>query len=197
METMAKKDIRREVLSAREAMTEREWRSKSRQIQDRVLALPAFVSCRHVLCYVNHKKEAETAALLEKCLSMGKRVYCPLVTGKDMDFYEILSITELREGFHGILEPPGEKGRLFDPGNGSLHNRSVETFMLLPGVAFDRQRHRIGYGGGYYDRYLQKEKAGEIQTAALAFSLQVRDSIPWEAHDIRPAMIVTEECVIK
>ena len=128
----------------------------------------------------------ETAEILKYCLKEGKAVYCPRVTGKEMDFYRISAVEELAAGFHGILEPPGAPERLFRPGKKAL--------MVMPGVVFDRQHHRIGYGGGYYDRYLQGLQG--IVTAALAFSFQVVEEIPAEPHDIRPQIILTEDCEI-
>lgn len=185
METGTKKHIREEVLIAREAMTTDEWRRKSRQIRENLMNLPAFTHAAHILCYVNYKNEAETISLISQCLASGRHVYCPLVTGKDMDFYEIFSVGELQEGFHGILEPPFREKYLFIP-----HGKQSDTLMIMPGAVFDRAHHRIGYGGGYYDKYLQRFMG--IVTAALAFSFQIRDEIPYEPHDICPQIIVTE-----
>lgn len=187
METAAKKDIRREVLALRNELPQAQRNEKSRRIQERLMTHPAFLTAGSVLCYVTYKSEVETEWLIRESLSMGKRVCCPLVTEAEMEFYEIDSMAELREGFHGILEPPAHRERLYVPDSGDL--------VIMPGAAFDRVCHRIGYGGGYYDRYLQR--AGELTTAALAFAVQVRRSIPWEAHDICPQTIVTENEVIE
>lgn len=199
-----KRKLRKEVLSYREAMPDREWQEKSAQIMDRVLQLPAFQRAEHILCYVNYKKEVETLTLIRECLDLKKRVYCPCVMGAEMDFYEIADISELSEGFHGILEPARSAERLFHL------NGQEQALMLMPGAVFDRAHHRIGYGGGYYDRYLKRyftalqkcqtdriesqigSQIGSFCTAALSFAFQVREQIPYEEHDICPQLIITE-----
>lgn len=183
-----KKELRKEVLACRAAMPEHEWQEKSAQIRSRILSLPAFLAAEHVLCYVNYKKEAETLTLLKECLRLKKHVYCPHVTGTEMDFYEISDISELHKGFHGIPEPEQRAERLF-----RMTGQEQELIlMLMPGAVFDRAHHRIGYGGGYYDRYLKQYLSESLCTAALAFTFQVREQIPYEEHDICPDMIITE-----
>ena len=160
---------------------------------------PIFLSAKHVLCYVNYKSEVETIPIIEKCFSMKKHVYCPCVTGREMDFYEIFSLSDLKEGYRGILEPEKQEKRIFQ----LPQNESV--LMIMPGAVFDRERHRIGYGGGYYDKYLAKigseyEKNGVklplFSTVALAFSMQISDKVEQQEHDICPQMIVTEKEII-
>lgn len=181
-----KRKLRKEVLSYRDAMPDREWQEKSAQIMDRVLQLPAFQRAEHILCYVNYKKEVETLTLIRECLHLKKRVYCPCVMGAEMDFYEISDLSELSEGFHGILEPARSAERLFHL------NGQEQALMLMPGAVFDRAHHRIGYGGGYYDRYLRRYLSESFCTAALSFAFQVREQIPYEEHDICPQLIITE-----
>ncbi len=185
MEEVTKKDIRDRVLAVRDAMTVEEWRQKSRQIRRNLMGLSVFDRAAHILSYVNYRREADTEELIRMCLAKGVHVYCPLVDGKSMEFYEIYAAEELQKGFQGILEPPARKECLFAP-----YGRETDTLMVMPGAVFDRAHHRIGYGGGYYDRYLQR--VPDIATAALAFSFQVRESIPYAPHDIRPQIIVTE-----
>ena len=182
---LLKQKIRREVLAVRNQMPERIWADKSRRIEERILAHPALTAAEHILCYVNYQKEAETVYLMEQCLARGKRVYCPLVSDTDMDFSRIAALSELQSGFRGILEPPRRRECLYVPQT-EYHG----AVMIMPGAVFDRQRRRIGYGGGYYDRYLQR--AGAVVTLAAAFALQVKERIPSEPHDICPDAIVTE-----
>ena len=113
------------------------------------------------------------------------------------------SVEELESGYHGILEPKlrEEKRRFSMPIEGNC-------FMVMPGAVFDSGHHRIGYGGGYYDRYLaeiainsqkkgmQGDKA-ELFAVAVAFSFQIKDRIPYEIHDVCPQIIVTENGIIK
>jgi len=181
-----KKDIRKEILAIRESMEEQAWREKSRRIIGTLTGHPRFLSAEHILCYVNYRREVETTAFLEYCLRIGKAVYCPKVKGTEMEFYRIFAMEELEPGFHGILEPPPEEGNLFLP-----EGKEGNTLIVMPGAVYDRHRHRIGYGGGYYDRYMGKIPG--VFSIAPAFSFQVRDEIPYETHDIHPHVILTEE----
>ena len=177
-----KRALRREILAVRDGLGKDERIRKSSLIRERLLTHPAFLQADCILSYVNYGSEVQTRTLLEICLRDGKPVYCPRVRGKEMDFYGIDSVSELEAGFHGIWETPEREERLYRPRKGTL--------MIMPGVVFDRYRHRIGYGGGYYDRYLHGRE--DIVTVALAFSVQIRENIPSGPHDIRPRIILTE-----
>lgn len=185
METVTKKDIRKKFLVLRDAIQPEDRRRKSSKIQETVIQHSLFAQSEYILCYVNYKSEAETIDLIRSSIELGKQVYCPLVTGKEMEFYRILSTDELKSGFHGILEPLRREEMRYIPAG-----KQDRTLMIMPGAVFDSARHRIGYGGGYYDRYL--EKADGIHTLAAAFSVQIAEKIPFEEHDIRPQLIVTE-----
>lgn len=187
MADKTKKEIRREVLAVREAMDETVWKESSRRIVQNLIRHALFAAAEHILCYASYQREVETAEFLEYCLSAGKYVYCPRVSGKDMEFYRIFSTEELETGFHGIPEPPARADLLYR----RTKNMRGRSLIVMPGAVFDRQRHRIGYGGGYYDRYL--EKVPGIATAALAFSFQIQEAIPFDGHDICPQVIITEK----
>jgi 5-formyltetrahydrofolate cyclo-ligase len=101
-----------------------------------------------------------------------------------MKFFYITSFEEdLEDGYFGIREPK------------EIHPAKEENALLLmPGVAFDEARHRVGYGGGFYDRFLEAHPG--MVTVALAFEFQVKEEVPFEEFDIRPSRIVTEKRVI-
>ena len=165
--------------------------------------------------------------MLDRVFSDGKAVFVPKVSGKEMDFYRIFSEADLTEGYRGILEPSG--GQLLDGWMDDqisqrvggrqekpLKNREeqegesavLSVMICMPGAAFDRACHRIGYGGGFYDRYLSGRSAAAegaegkthlcaaYLTAALAYDCQVFEEIPWEMHDICPMCVVTEKEII-
>ena len=182
-----KREIRREGLAVRESLDKTIWKESSRQIGAKLTKHPLFTAAEHILCYVSYKREVETVELLKYCLSTGKYVYCPRVAGKDMEFYCIFSTGELESGFYGIPEPPGREDRLYHRAE-EIRKRSL---IVIPGAVFDIQHHRIGYGGGYYDRFL--EKVPGIATVALAFSFQIQEAIPFDTHDICPQVIITEK----
>jgi len=105
-----------------------------------------------------------------------------------MKFFYITSLeNDLEEGYYGIREPY-EKHAANESGD------EEKALMLMPGVAFDEERHRIGYGGGFYDRFLEAHP--KLSRVALAFEFQVKESVPYEAFDICPEKIVTEKRVI-
>lgn len=224
-----KKRIRREALAKRDGLTAKQRRDYSDRIIKKLISLPCYENADAILTYVSFRSEVDTFPLLERAFADGKAVFAPKVLGKEMAFYQISSLEDLAEGYRGILEPSG--GLLFDEwvvdrlgqSNKSLSERSGEgrelgkgeepgkcglgapsILVCLPGAAFDRARRRIGYGGGFYDRYLSRisgngETSAQITrprakftTAALAFGCQIFETIPWEAHDICPEHIITE-----
>jgi 5-formyltetrahydrofolate cyclo-ligase len=102
-----------------------------------------------------------------------------------MEFYRINSLEELQAGYRGILEPSGETEKfLFRPGNAD------KTLMLMPGVAFDSYRNRIGYGKGFYDRYLADKEELQLHTIGIGFSCQLVDEIPAQEGDIKPYQVI-------
>lgn len=141
-----------------------------------------------LLTYVSFRSEVDTISLIERAFADGKAVFVPRVAGRDMDFFRIKALSDLEEGYHGILEPQKYITEVYKPSVG-------KAIMCMPGAAFDRAHHRIGYGGGYYDRYLSGlswQAKDWICTAALAYDCQIQQEIPWDSHDICPEWIVTE-----
>lgn len=184
METKAL--IRRQILELRDGMDAEERERKSSLIAGRVMDHPAFKEADCILCYASYKSEADTFSLMGHALAMGKKVYCPKVHGKEMEFYRIFSMEDLKKGYKGIREPRGEGERLFMPGMAA----EEKCLMVMPGSVFDRDRNRIGYGGGYYDRYLAGH-AG-IATVAVCFDMQVLEKVPSDVYDRKPDMVLTE-----
>ena len=175
-----KKDIRKRVLAERYLMSEKEWTEKSDKISAKVIAHPSFISAEEIYCYIDFRNEVGTKKIIEAAWKMGKKVACPKIRGDYMNFYYIKSFNDLLPGNWGILEP-AEK---------TLAN-GLNVLIIMPGTAFDYKKHRIGYGKGYYDQYLNKHP--DYQTMALAFELQMVENIPADAHDISPQIVVTEE----
>lgn len=178
MET--KQDIRKRILAKRSGMSEKEWFEKSRIICEKIISHPLFRQAEDVYCYVDYNHEADTHQILKKAWAAGKKIAVPRVEGNDMEFYYLRSFDELSPGYFGIPEPVTDY-----PACGK------EALVIMPGVVFDRNRHRIGYGKGFYDRYLKSHS--EYRTIAVAFDFQVEKTIPSEAHDICPEVLITEE----
>lgn len=178
-----KPEARRQAKAARNALSEQEVSAHSRCIFDKLKEMHEYRNCCQILAYVDCNREVSTAGFIQTCLNDGKRVALPRVTAAGiMDFYEIHDLSELTAGSFGILEPVG--GRRFLPEPDGF------TLMILPGVAFDHFCHRVGYGGGYYDRYLRDKPW--IFTVAVCHEIQLLEEIKTEEHDISPNLLITE-----
>ncbi len=196
----AKKEIRARALKERGALPPEKRNSFDRRIHRLAAAHPLFQNAREIYCYASFRDEVSTAGLMELAWKDGKKVAVPRVTdGSWMEFHYIESLRELKPGYQGIPEPEAgmqkrgmtnEAGGLSDsPG---LPDKSEgDILMILPGAAFDRMGNRIGYGKGYYDRYLQR--VPWCRRMGLAYSVQCRDEIPAEAWDIRVEAVITEK----
>lgn len=137
-----------------------------------------------ILIYVSFGSEADTRNIIEHSLRTGKRVAVPYCNGKEMVFYEIKSLNELISGRFGI------------PTVNTGYNLPVDSFdnslCIVPGVCFDLYGNRIGYGGGFYDRFLKDNK---IKTFALTYGRCITNHVPCEPHDIRINYIITENYI--
>ncbi len=165
-------------------VSEEERQALSRVITEKVLELDALKRAEHVFCYSAYAGEVETDLLIDSLLELGKKVYLPLCDKETntMSAREIASRAELKLGAYGILEPSGEE----------ILPEEID-FIIVPMVAFDRNRTRLGYGGGYYDRYLPNTNAVKC---GIAFSVQEAESLPRGEYDIPLDMIVTEKEII-
>lgn len=177
MET--KKEIRKKIFALRKIHTDEEIENWSRIITDKVLSLDEYRDSSRILAYVDYNHEVMTRFIIEAAWRDGKEVAVPKVVGKDMIFYKLTDFSQLSEGYFGILEP--SDGEIVDWDDGT---------MIMPGVAFDKNNNRAGYGGGFYDRFLEKHPM--IKRVAVAFSFQIVESVPTEPTDISPQIIVTE-----
>lgn len=175
----SKKDIRHRVLEARKEISPLEWQKATEGITAAVTSHMRFREATDIYCYVDCRKEAGTRQLIEEAWRLGKAVWVPKVDGAEMNFYAIHSFEELTRGCFGVLEP--DEGKAADGKDG---------LVIMPGVAFDIRRGRIGYGKGYYDRYLRDHPG--LHTIAAAFDLQIVEEVPQEEEDIRPQLIITE-----
>ncbi|MCI6237596.1 MAG: 5-formyltetrahydrofolate cyclo-ligase [Porcincola intestinalis] len=186
-----KKAIRARIRKLRAQMTREEIGQRSLEIWKRVLESGVYRSCSAVYIYMSLPGEVETRTLIQRAWEDGKKVAVPKtdLEKRQLRFYEIRSFGQVRPGVMGILEPSEVEGAR------SVPDPDDATLMIVPGVAFDRQRHRIGYGGGFYDRYLELHPL--LQTAAAAFDFQILDRVPAGEHDKKPDCIYTPSEVIR
>lgn len=181
-----KSELRKRYIELRKtALTTEERQNYSDEIADKMLKLDALKSAENVFCYSAYAGEVETIRLIDSLLEMGKKVCLPLCdkNTNTMSARRINSRTELKSGAYGILEPTGAE----------IAPEDID-FIIVPMVAFDRKRTRLGYGGGYYDRYLPKTKAIKC---GIAYSLQEADKLSKDKHDVPLDMIITEKEVIE
>lgn len=189
---ISKQWIRSKYLDIRDQLTTKERQEKSRQIWERLKEEAVFDKAQAVLVYMDYRSEVMTTGLVEELLAEGEKiVYTPRVSGMDIHFYEIRSMEDLERGYQGIREPKEDISRLFNKLTVSERN----CLVLVPGTAYDRGRNRLGYGKGFFDRFL--EKYPTVASIALAFDCQIAKRIPAEAHDRKPDMIITESGVIR
>lgn len=188
--TEEKKSVRKTALALRDSMPSAIMEEKSGQIMNFLFAAEEYCRADVILTYVNYQSEVMTECLIEHAAAEDKRIFAPKVTGNEMDFYRIAGMGNLIKGYRGIREPDG--GEVFSRNTGY-------ALMVMPGVVFDINRHRIGYGKGFYDRYLKRldDLRIHIHTAALCYECQLFREIPYEIHDRKPDMIITEKRVIK
>lgn len=181
-----KKKLRKQIAAARMALepTDREERCQS--IFRKVTEHPAFLRADLIYSFVDAKGEVDTHQIIREAWRQGKWVAVPRIEKHEMHFYYITEFNQLEPGGFGISEPTAD----CQPAAGI-----DSALMIMPGMVFDREGHRIGYGGGYYDRYLAEHRG--LPTIAVAFDLQVLEQIPSEAHDIKPNILITENGVIK
>ena len=178
-----KKIIRKQIFGLRKAHTDEEIRTWSLAVTERTAALEEFRRAERVLVYADYNHEVMTGFLIEEAWKQGKQVAVPKVVGRDMVFIRLTDFAQLKPGYFGIPEP--EEGETVD---------WEDALMLMPGVAFDENCHRVGYGGGFYDRFLEKHP--KVERVALAFEFQILPEVPTEPTDISPEKIVTEKRVL-
>ncbi len=182
--------LRTHILASRDSLPTEARHRKSRAITERLLALPEFSGSRSVFAYVSFRSEVETLDLIAHCLHKGVVVSVPLTLPAEHRLLPY-AITEpskdLAPGYCSIPEPLPTLP-LVDPA-------SIEV-VVAPGSVFDVHGGRLGYGGGYYDRFLQSA-APQALRIGLAFDLQVVAAVPLESHDQQLDYLITETRTIQ
>lgn len=187
METKA--EIRKRILEIRKSLTINEVEVKSEAILQNVLKTPEYIEADNILLYADYNNEVMTRGIFEDALMRNKRVYFPKCDSltNTMVFYRTLSAAQLEKGFMGIPEPREDMLQRY------RFCADEDTLVILPGVAFDTSGFRLGYGKGFYDKFLSSKR--QLSTMALAFACQLIEELPSEAHDIKMDKIVTEEII--
>ena len=189
---MDKKELRKLKMKERDGLSAETLQAFSDIITDRILALKEYREAETILCYVSCRSEVRTLKLIEEAVKQGKTIGVPKVNGQDMDFYRIDGPEDLEPGYFGVLEPKTD-GKI----PMKFESLSVKKCLILvPGIAFDRDFNRIGYGKGFYDRFFEKYKDTALIKCGIAFDVQMCDSIETDEFDRPLDMIVTENEIL-
>jgi len=169
---MDKKQLRKTIRERKQAMTPADVEEKSRILGEKFAASEAYKSAKTIYGYLPYNQEVRTVPMLQRALLDGKRVAVPKVYGEEMKFIYLDDFSQIEKGYAGIPEPVADGPFADDP----------TALVLMPGLAFDPQGHRVGYGGGFYDRFLAAEP--NHPTLALCYDFQVLPQLETEAFDI-------------
>lgn len=169
---MDKKELRRSIRERKRAMTEEEIVSRSEKLGVLFAQSEAYKNAKTIYGYLPYNQEVRTVPMLEQALKDGKKVAVPKVYGDEMKFLYLDDLTKVSKGYAGIPEPIAD-GPVAD---------DETALVLMPGLAFDPQGHRIGYGGGFYDKFLAAEP--KHPTLALCYEFQMLPELDTEEHDI-------------
>lgn len=169
---MDKTELRREIRARKRAMTEAEIEERSAKLAQLFFASRAYQNAKTIYGYLPYNQEVRTVPMLERALKDGKKVAVPKVYGEEMKFLYLDDLNAVAKGYAGIPEPIADEPVAHDE----------TALVLMPGLAFDPQGHRIGYGGGFYDKFLAAEP--NHPTLALCYEFQMLPKLDVEDHDI-------------
>ena len=169
---MDKAELRRHMRLQKRQMLEADILQKSDQLFRLFTATEAYKTAQTIYGYMSYNQEVRTLPILEQALRDGKRIAIPKCCGKEMRFIWMEDLSQIAKSSFGIPEPVSDEPIADDP----------HALVLMPGVAFDKAGHRIGYGGGYYDKFLAAEP--EHPTVALCYDFQLLEQLETEEFDI-------------
>ena len=169
---MTKLELRTQIRALKRQMTPEEIDSRSESLRLLFTATDAYRNARTLYGYMSYNQEVRTLPLLEQALRDGKRVAIPKCYGDEMRFIYMEDLSQVEKSSCGIPEPISDAPVADDE----------TALVLMPGLAFDRDGHRMGYGGGFYDKFLAAEP--NHPTVALCYGFQVVEELPTEEFDI-------------
>ena len=175
---MDKSALRKSIRAQKRAMTEADIVKKSQLLGEKFFATEAYRNAKAIYGYLPYNQEVRTVPILEQALKDGKRVAVPKCYGDEMRFLWMEDLSLVEKGYAGIPEPIADEPVADDP----------TALVLMPGLAFDPEGHRIGYGGGFYDRFLAAEPTHP--TVALCYDFQMLEKLETEDHDIPTDLVL-------
>lgn len=181
-----KKETRKNIIKQRDELDITVKEAMDNNIIEKLMMNETYKSARGIFIYIGFGSEINTKIIIREALNSGKEVYVPKVIKKEMILIKIDSLENLVTSSYRILEPIGDKSDL---------DVNKLDLIVMPGVAFDKSGNRLGYGGGYYDKFLEQNKI-ECKKIALSYDFQVLEKLEVEEHDIKVDLIITENQVI-
>lgn len=178
---MNKSELRRMIRDQKRAMTERQIEEASRQLGEKFACCEQYRRAKTIYGYMPYNQEVQTIPMLERAMQEGKQVAVPKVYGDTMKFILVTDLTKMEKSDFGIPEPIADGPVANDP----------TALVLMPGLAFTARGDRMGYGGGYYDKFLSAEP--DHPTVALCYDFQLLPSLPTEEYDIPVDLVLTGE----
>lgn len=169
---MDKKALRNMIREKKRSMTEEQILSSSQRLGELFHSHPLYKNAKTIYGYLPYNQEVRTIPMLEQALKDGKRIAVPKVFGDEMKFIYLNDLSKIEKGYCDIPEPI-EDGPVAD---------DTTALVLMPGLAFDSEGHRIGYGGGFYDRFLAREPSHP--TLALCYDFQMVEHLDTEEFDV-------------
>jgi len=176
-----KRILRKNVLAIRDSLTAEEATELSKEIEKKLFEEEHFKNARTVAFYIPKGNEVDTRKMIERAMNDGKEILVP-VTNDEITMCKLTSLSELVPGRFGVLEPKRREPEDRQP-----------DVVIVPGVVFGLCMHRIGYGKGYYDKYLKKTKAYRI---GICYDFQVVEKLPNHPHDEPMDIIITDKRVV-
>jgi len=181
-----KKRLRKSILAKRSTLTSAEKREKAEQAAHFLLGIPQLAEKKRILAFYPYGDEIDTRPFIELAMQRGQEIWLPLTLIEERKLipYIYQGEADLRQGAYGIYEP--------DPQKCVQADVSQLDAVVMPGIAFDHKGGRLGYGGGYYDRFLPTLRRKPL-LVGLCFALQVVREVPREPHDQMLDYLVTED----
>jgi 5-formyltetrahydrofolate cyclo-ligase len=184
-----KKILREKVLQKRADLSPKNIIEYSDIIAEKLYKMDSYKEAKTIMSFISFDSEVNTHEIIKRSISHNKSIVVPITIPKtkELKVSEVLDFSELELGYYNILTPKKKYIRFIDP--------STIDLILVPGVVFARNGYRVGYGGGYYDRFLSKFEK-KVDKIGLAFDLQVTDEVPTDSFDIPVDLIITEKEII-
>ena len=185
-----KKEFRKKVINLRKEKDKDFIKHNTDIITDKLLNLDCIKNAKNIMLYLDFNNEVSTDSLIKKLLNLGKIVSSPITLKEERKLIPS-QITDLKNGIqygaYNIREPKPECSP-------AINIKDLDV-IIVPAVAYDKNCYRLGYGGGFYDRFLENLRKDAV-TIGIAFDLQIFDEVPKEAHDAQLDYIVTESRIL-